>query len=108
MRIQAKKIRYAADFFGDLFQDKALGSYLDRLSDIQDTLGSLNDAVTGQRLLDQLHTRLSTRGADTRMEAANALGIVLGWQAARIEHDLTQFPKSWKRFGKTKRFWGKA
>jgi CHAD domain-containing protein len=108
LRIQAKKVRYGADFFGDLFAQKPLKRYLKRLTGIQDTLGSLNDAVTGQRLLDQLHNRMVKQSADTVVEAANALGIVLGWQAARIEQDLARFPKCWDRLTTTKRFWCKA
>ncbi|MDX1710044.1 MAG: CHAD domain-containing protein, partial [Rhodovibrionaceae bacterium] len=108
LRIQAKKVRYASDFFGELFEGKGLQRYLKRLAGVQDTLGSLNDAVTGQRLLDQLHNRLTKHAPESRIEAANGLGIVLGWQAAQIEQDLALFPNSWSRFKKARRFWTKA
>ncbi len=108
LRIQVKKLRYAADFFGSLFPEKRLRPYLKRLSAMQDRLGSLNDAVTGQQLLDQLHRSLQRRDATRDGPAVATLGVVLGWQAACIERDLESFPGYWKKFTKTGRFWRKA
>jgi hypothetical protein len=38
-------------------------------------------------------------------DAAMLHGTVLGWQTARIERDLTDFPEAWREFAKCKRFW---
>ena len=105
LRIRAKEARYAADFFGTLYSDKKLKRYISRLTEIQNCLGSLNDAVTGHRLLDQLHHRFQSDQNRSDRPLDNALGIVLGWQGARIEDDLKEFPKVWKKFAKTDPFW---
>jgi hypothetical protein len=41
-------------------------------------------------------------------EAGHAVGLVRGWQAARIEQDLLDFAKVWKQFSKAEPFWGKV
>jgi hypothetical protein len=40
-------------------------------------------------------------------EAAHAVGVVRGWQAAKIEHDLLGFAQVWQDFSEAKPFWGK-
>jgi len=103
LRIRGKKLRYAAEFFAGAFAKKSAKDYLARLEAIQDRLGALNDAATGQRLLDQLDRRLRAEGADT--VAASATGIVLGWQACRMDRELAAFDGTWTKFAKAKAFW---
>ncbi|MET4685442.1 CHAD domain-containing protein [Brevundimonas faecalis] len=54
LRIQAKRLRYGAEFFGDLFgkgSKKRRRRYLKTLEDVQETLGALNDlAVARDRI----------------------------------------------------------
>jgi inorganic triphosphatase YgiF len=101
VRIAAKKLRYAGEFFRDLYPRKATKPYLATLADLQDTLGAVNDAVVGHRLLDDLEPRMAKSGEDARLAA----GIVMGWQAARIEDDLRQFDAAWRAWKATKPFW---
>ena len=58
LRIQAKKLRYAADFFGMLFPtNKAVRRhkiFLEVLRELQAKLGDLNDRITGAALLAEL------------------------------------------------------
>ena len=58
LRIQAKKLRYAADFFGMLFHTtKTVQRYkpfLEALRKLQAKLGDLNDRITGAALLVEL------------------------------------------------------
>ncbi len=103
LRIRGKKLRYAAEFFAGAFAKKTAKAYLARLEAIQDRLGALNDAATGQRLLDQLDRRLRTEAGEA--VAAGATGIVLGWQACRMDRDLAAFDGTWKKFVKAKAFW---
>lgn len=57
-RIEGKKLRYAAEFFGSLYPGKkARRRYKDFVSaieDLQDALGELNDLVTGPQVLAAL------------------------------------------------------
>ncbi|MBK1697520.1 CYTH and CHAD domain-containing protein [Rhodovibrio salinarum] len=112
LRIQCKKLRYAAEFFAGLFPKKPTKRYLKGLEAIQDRLGAVNDAATGQRLLDDLDRRLSdhtqTHGQGGEALAANATGIVLGWQAALMDRELQAFHATWDQFAAQKAFWKKG
>jgi len=113
LRIQCKKLRYASEFFAGLFPTKSTKRYLKALEAIQDRLGAVNDAVTGQRLLDDLDRRLiqqqRTDGhASGEALAANATGIVLGWQAALMDRELDAFHATWTDFARQKPFWKKG
>ncbi|MGX5733950.1 CYTH and CHAD domain-containing protein [Bosea thiooxidans] len=58
VRIAAKKLRYGAEFFASLYPGKKATkrrkAFLSALSDLQDSLGALNDMETGQEILDEL------------------------------------------------------
>lgn len=54
LRILAKKLRYSAEFFAVLYDQKRTSSYLAALSDVQESLGNINDIVVAHRLLDGL------------------------------------------------------
>jgi inorganic triphosphatase YgiF len=104
IRIAGKKMRYAAEFFRSLYSRKLARRYLARLSALQDRLGTLNDAVTGRRLIEELLP-------ETRLEAASAarvMGLVTGWQSARIHADLAAFPGEWKKFRQLRPFWSRG
>jgi CHAD domain-containing protein len=105
MRIRGKKLRYAGEFFNGLFKKKDTKAYLDALEDIQDRLGAINDAATGQELLDRIEARMRRDGDGTSEDAANASGLVQGWQVAQIERELRDFEAVWAGFSKIKPFW---
>lgn len=58
VRIEAKKLRYGADFFASLFADKKARkrhkAFAAALSDLQDHLGALNDQATAHTVLASL------------------------------------------------------
>jgi CHAD domain-containing protein len=99
LRIQVKKLRYAAEFFSSLYERKAVRGYTAALAGLQELLGTLNDAATVERLCEVLR--------DDHDEAAfrEALGAVRGWAAATAHDHLEQLPQAWKRFRDTKPFW---
>jgi len=105
MRIRGKKLRYAGEFFNGLFKKKDTKAYLQALEDIQDRLGAINDAATGQVLLDRLEQRMRQDGDGSSEDAANASGLVQGWQVARIDRELRDFEAVWNSFSKIKPFW---
>jgi len=58
VRIAAKKLRYGSEFFASLDPEKKAvkrrKAFLSVLSDLQDSLGALNDMETGRDILDDL------------------------------------------------------
>ncbi|MCC6468071.1 MAG: CYTH and CHAD domain-containing protein [Alphaproteobacteria bacterium] len=97
LRINAKKARYAAEFFRGLFPRKTAQQYARRLAEMQDCLGSMNDAVVGRRLVDDL------AAAGAALGRANDL--LAGWHAARIAGDMPRAARISKKIVKLDRFW---
>ncbi len=58
LRKDAKKLRYAAEFFAPLFGEKRrkrrAARFLDALEQLQDRMGALNDLVTAPELIERL------------------------------------------------------
>ncbi len=101
IRIAAKKMRYAAEFFRSLYSRKLARRYLGRLARLQERLGTLNDAVAGHRVLEEL---LPESGLD-QGAAARVTGLFLGWKASRIHSDIAAFAGEWNEFRETRPFW---
>jgi CHAD domain-containing protein len=103
LRIAGKKLRYVADFFRSLYPKKPTSKFIGALADVQDQLGSLNDAVVSRQLLLALEGRIANTND---IEAArHASGLVLGWQAARIDRDLAGFQATWRKLRARPPFW---
>jgi len=102
LRLLGKKMRYSADFFRSLYAQKPVRRYLAAVAELQDHLGSINDAVVTHGLMQKLATRMPDSA-----EAAHAIGLVRGWQAAKIDQDLLGFPEVWADFLNARTFWGK-
>lgn len=103
LRIRVKKLRYAAEFFRDLFPAKRVDRHLTRLTALQDVLGDLNDARTAPRLVDNLRRkRVSTR-ADPRF--ARGGGLVEGWMVARAAADRALIKRRWATYEKGEAPW---
>ncbi|MDP1856410.1 MAG: CHAD domain-containing protein [Candidatus Nitrotoga sp.] len=94
LRIAAKKLRYAAEFFAGLYPHKRARLYLAALAELQDVLGTLNDAAVTQRLLSEL---TAPRG--------QAAGIVSGWTACSSRVRLQKLHQAWRNFTQQKIFW---
>ncbi len=105
LRIEGKKMRYAVEFFASLYPKGAAKPYRKSLVGIQDSLGALNDAVVGHRLLDELEAAM---GKDERIApetACLASGLLLGWHAARITDHLENLDGVWKTHAALDPFW---
>jgi triphosphatase len=100
VRVAAKKLRYAAEFFAPLFRHAGANAYIDALAKLQGTLGHLNDMAAATRLIDEL-----LAPARNDVELSRAAGIVRGWTAAMSARELERLPKSWRQFAKAKPFW---
>jgi triphosphatase len=93
VRIDAKRLRYAVDGFASLFKQKRVERYLAELADLQDVLGTSNDAATAARLL---------AGLDPPADFA---AFARGYLAARIEGDSHTAEARVERLMTSKQFW---
>ena len=96
IRKQAKRLRYATEFFGPFFVEKAVRKYLPKLEHLQEVLGTVNDAAVAVTLTSQL-----AGGADR----AFAAGVIQGFGAARARRSAAKVEEAWARFVKASVFW---
>ena len=80
LRIAAKKLRYAAEFFQSLYPDKAIRAYLKNLSELQEILGHLNDVANIPRLIAK------AVGDDAKLAILS--GYVMGWHLHRLRNSI--------------------
>ena len=110
LRIQAKKTRYAVEFFSSLYQGKKAGKrckkVLSSLMVLQDSLGRFNDIVTRKALFENIiaypEHRLSEEQNRHRVFAA---GLIMGHEQAQIHQLLDRARKAHSRFDRAKVFW---
>ena len=98
LRIRVKKLRYASEFFHDLWPGKATKRYIATLKSLQDSLGLAHDALIAVGLIGTL---TATSGA----KAAPAAKRLLAWNAARLERERKALIRLWHRFAATDPFW---
>jgi triphosphatase len=94
LRIAVKKLRYAVEFFGPLYDSGKVGRFRERLVRLQDCLGSINDAsgMPGQVL--------AAVGSD-----GGLVDCVAGWCAHAIQTERSQFGNLWRDFRRVRPFW---
>lgn len=95
LRLEAKRLRYAAELFAPLWAGKASRRFLKRLSALQEALGTVNDAAAARGLLSALDG-----GAP-----AWAAGAVEGFAAARVGPARESALSSWADVTAAKAFW---
>lgn len=91
LRIAAKHIRYATEFFQSRYAARDVRRYLNALIALQDELGWRNDAVIAGGLLQSLNASL-----------AGDAGFVCGYLAALTEGDARRLRKRWRRLARLK------
>ena len=98
LRIALKNLRYAAEFFGSLFSSAAVKKYNRAAAELQEALGSYNDAIVAKDIVGLLEEQAGPA-------SARAAGVMIGWCArGSIDagHDLLG---AWKTFRRADRFW---
>jgi triphosphatase len=111
LRIQGKKLRYAADFFASAFSGKKSKlrqkKFVVSLERLQDALGDLNDIVVHERLSERFvdADHGAHRGPLGRAKKAFAAGRLSGREEARIGPALKEAKQAYKAFAKRKPFW---
>jgi inorganic triphosphatase YgiF len=103
LRIALKKLRYVAEFFHSFFPKREVKRYLKRLERIQDLLGSLNDAETAARVLEEVLQRLEP--GPLQAAQMRAAGFIEGFATRRDERAQDELDEQWGRFERVRRFW---
>jgi inorganic triphosphatase YgiF len=111
LRIAAKKLRYAAEFFAPLHHDKKAQrrrrAFLEAVKDLQTALGDLNDITQADALAhtlaDDFAERRTSQGS--RRTLIFALGREIGRRGAESDARLKQAAAAYDRFAAAKRYW---
>ena len=105
LRIQAKKLRYAAEFFGDLFPGKKASrrraKFLAALERVQDCLGDLNDITVHEKIISDA----AFRRRNTGRRGAFAAGLLTGREDARLDAVMAGAEAALKGFARVKPYW---
>ncbi len=98
LRIEIKKLRYAARFFETLWPKRASSRYIAALGNLQNVLGAMNDAAVADGHIEQL---AGEAGAGAEHDA----GLLLGWISAHLRVRRRELRAVWERFTKMEAFW---
>jgi inorganic triphosphatase YgiF len=105
LRIQAKKLRYAAEFFASLFTAKRAckrhKKFVRALEHLQDALGDINDIAVHEKRIAAIGNR-HQRSDPSRVFAA---GLLTGREDARLEAALAAATDAYGKLAKVKHFW---
>ena len=109
LRIRGKKLRYAVEFFADVFPGKRNArrreAVLAALKDLQEALGGLNDIATREQLAEKIagEGRGDEQAARKRAFAA---GMIVGRQHAHHENLLEAAERAYANIADSKAYWG--
>jgi CHAD domain-containing protein len=99
LRIECKKLRYAAEFFRPLFA--GMDTFISHMKGLQDLLGTMNDVAVTRQLLDELLT------GQTDQEVSVYAGGLIGWRTCDFCHMLVSFDGYWEELVEAKHPWWK-
>jgi len=99
LRIECKKLRYAAEFFRPLFT--GMDGFIAHMKGLQDLLGLMNDVTVMRKLLDDLLKD------ETDYETLVFAGGLIGWRTCDYLHMLNRFDSFWEEFVEAKHPWWK-
>jgi len=95
LRIRTKRLRYALQFFGRLYDADRSKRLADALAAVQDSLGALNDLAVVERLMDEAGS-----GSQALTRA-----LVDGWSLAHAHHQMDHAREAWDGFLAAPRPW---
>jgi triphosphatase len=111
LRIQAKKLRYATEFFAEAFPGKKARKrrvdFLEGLERLQDALGDLNDIVVHEELTERIADPPNGNGQSRRRRATKAFaaGCLWGREEARVAAVLKDAERAYRILASAKPFW---
>jgi CHAD domain-containing protein len=97
LRIECKKLRYAAEFFRPLFN--GMDGFIAHMKGIQDLLGLMNDVSVTRHLLDTILAEESDH------EILIYAGGLIGWRTCDFFHSLGRFDGYWDEFTDARHPW---
>ncbi|MBM3587404.1 MAG: CHAD domain-containing protein [Alphaproteobacteria bacterium] len=98
LRLDAKRMRYAAEVFAPVFPKKAARRFQRSLAALQEELGRSNDAAVARSLVQSL-------ARENDEARAWAIGVAEGWCLARSMADRDGVLKAWKKLLAKESFW---
>jgi CHAD domain-containing protein len=104
LRIQVKKLRYAAEFFGELFRGKRASKRRRKFIaglELRDGLGDLNDIMVDEKLI----TAAGLKRRRASPNRAFAAGLLTGREDARVDAAMVAATDSYTAVAATKHFW---
>jgi CHAD domain-containing protein len=99
LRIECKKLRYAAEFFRPLFN--GMDVFIGHMKGLQDLLGVMNDVAVTGKLLDDL------LAGSTDPELNAYAGALIGWRSCQFHQLLPRFDDDWEELVEAKHPWWK-
>jgi CHAD domain-containing protein len=110
LRVRAKKLRYACEFFAGAFPGKKRSRrrtrFADKLKRLQDALGDLNDIVVHKELAEQSATAPAAAAErHRRTKRAFAAGQLAGREEARFTSAMSDAERAYAAFARAKPFW---
>jgi CHAD domain-containing protein len=109
IRIQAKKLRYGCEFFGNAFPGKRAArrrkELIAALERLQDTLGDLHDITVNEGLAERLADTQQSNGKPRTANKAFAAGRLSGREEARVASVLKDAERAYAAFAKARPFW---
>jgi triphosphatase len=99
MRKALKKLRYQSEFFAPLFAKGRTHRFIERLKELQDVFGYVNDAQMAPKLAEVQHNQHAGEAA------AKAAGYAIGRHELEAAHVWERARKAWKRLERTRQFW---
>ena len=110
LRIRAKKLRYAVEFFRGLFprprSTRRCTTIVRRLKHLQDALGALNDVVARESLASRFALSLRrVRPVSDSVARAFSAGLIFGEEDARMAELLDTAESAYRDLLKVEPFW---
>jgi CHAD domain-containing protein len=111
LRIRAKKLRYASEFFAGAFPGRKSSrlreEFVAGLEKLQDALGELNDIVVHEELTERIVGAQELKGKRYRSRATKAFaaGRLSGREEARTKSVLEDARRAYRILAKAKPFW---
>lgn len=108
LRIEAKKMRYATEFYKTVFtgkkQEKRRAAFLSALKDMQDCFGDLNDIAVHEQLATGIAEASAARSSRPSRRVF-AAGLLTGLEEARLKPALAAARQAFCAFEKLRPYW---